>query len=415
MDEIRALTGADLEVAARIFADAYPGFKIVSQEERDRFQDRLDQVQRDDPLATYYGLFRDGALLGIMCCYDFRMNFLQSWIPAGGVGQLAVDLVHKKEHVARDMMRYFLRHYRERGFPLVALYPFRPDFYRSMGFGYGTKMSEYRLRPSALPQGPSKHHVRLLAEEDKAALAGCYARVASRTHGMMAKTELELRRIFARPQHRLAGCELDGELRAYLVFTFEAGEDFITNDLHIQELIYETPEALSEMLTFLHSQADQIRHVYWRTQDEDLHHLFLDPRNGSGRLIPDVHHETNAQGLGLMYRVVDVAGMLDRLAEHDFGGQTCTLKLAVADSFLPENAGSTLLRFDAGQVQRLQEGPAEVEVGLSIKDLSSLLVGTVRFQSLYRYGLARISDQRYVETIGRLFAVGQKPVCTTSF
>ncbi|MCL7453249.1 MAG: sterol carrier protein domain-containing protein [Anaerolineae bacterium] len=65
--------------------------------------------------------------------------------------------------------------------------------------------------------------------------------------------------------------------------------------------------------------------------------------------------------------------------------------------------------------QRLQEGPAEVEVSLSIEDLTSLLVGTARFQSLYRYGMARISDERYVETIGRLFAVGQKPVCTTSF
>ena len=415
MDEIRLLSDQDMEVAARIFVDAYPGFKIISQEERERFQKRLGQVQRDEPGATYHGLFRDGTLLGIMCTYDFRMNYLQSWIPTGGVGQVAVDLMHKKEHVAREMMGYFLRHYRERGFPLTALYPFRPDFYRSMGWGYGTKMSEYRLDPSALPKGPSKTHVRYLGERDKQALAACYARVASRTHGMMDKTEHELRRIFARPEHRLAGCELDGELRGYLVFTFEQGENFITNDLHIQELIYETPEALSELLACLHSQADQIRHIYWRTQDQDLHHLFTDPRNGSGRLIPDVYHETNAQGVGLMYRIVDVPAMFDRLEAHDFGGQTCTLKLTVEDSFLPENAGSTLLRFDQGQVQRLEEGPADVAVGLAIEDFSSLLAGTVAFRSLYHYGRAEISDRSHVGTVTRLFAVEQKPVCTTSF
>jgi predicted acetyltransferase len=54
------------------------------------------------------------------------------------------------------MMLYFLRHYREQGAPLVALYPFRPDFYRQMGFGYGTKMDQHRVKPSALPRGPSK-------------------------------------------------------------------------------------------------------------------------------------------------------------------------------------------------------------------------------------------------------------------
>jgi predicted acetyltransferase len=351
-----------------------------------------------------------------MCLYDFQMNFLGARIPAGGVGQVAVDLLHKKEHVARNMMRYCLQHFRERGSPLVALYPFRPDFYRSMGWGYGTKMSEYQLEPSDLPSGPSRAHVRyLVEEEDKAAVAACYARLASRTHGLMAKTERELHRLFSRPEHRLAGCELDGELRGYLVFTFEQGEDFITNDIHIQELIYETPEALSELLTFLRTQADQIRHIYWRTQDEDLHHLFLDPRNSSGRLIPDVYHETNAQGIGLMYRISDVMGMFDRLADHDFGNQTCTLNLMIEDSFLPENGGSTLLRFKGGRVQRLDKGRHEVEMRLAIEDLTSLVAGTVRFESLYHYGLARISDPSYVRTLGRLFAVEQKPVCTTSF
>jgi predicted acetyltransferase len=62
-----------------------------------------------------------------MCLHDFTMDFLGVRIPAGGVGQVAVDLLHKKEHVAKEMMAYALRHYRELGVPLVSLYPFRPD------------------------------------------------------------------------------------------------------------------------------------------------------------------------------------------------------------------------------------------------------------------------------------------------
>jgi predicted acetyltransferase len=335
-----------------------------------------------------------------------------------------VDLAHKKEHVAKEMMIYALRHFRDREVPLVALYPFRPDFYRNMGFGYGTKMNQYRVRPSAFPKGPSKTHVRYLTEDDKEALAECYNRFADRTHGMMRKTERELRRLFGKPEHRLVGCELDGQIRGYLVFTWAHGDTFILNDMQIKEFIYESQEALSELMTFLHTQADQIRHVFINTQDEYFHHLLADPRNDTGRLIPDVYHETNTQGLGLMYRVVDVPRIFDLLSERDFGtpalgAQTCTLKLTVGDSFLPENAGSIVLHFAGGHMQRLDglvhDAAYDVELRLGIADFSSLLAGTVDFRSLYRYGLVDVSDESYVETISRLFAVEQKPICTTGF
>lgn len=421
MSEIRLLSAKDFDALARIFADAYPGIKIVSAEDRERFRDRILEFHVEEPTARFHGLFRDGQLLGIMCFYDLSMNFLGTRIPTGGVGQVAVSLTHKKEHVAKEMMGYFLRHYREQGTPFVALYPFRPDFYREMGFGYGPKMAQYRVKPAAFPKGPSKAHVRYLGDDDRQALLDCYHRVVDRTHGMMEKAEREVKRLFGNAKHRIVGYEEDGGLEGtgqiggYLVFTFEYGETFIVNDIHVMELIYESQEALSDLMTFLHTQADQIRHVYIDTQDEFFHYLLLDPRNGSERLIPDVYHETNAQGVGLMYRVVDVPAMFDRLGERDFGGQTCTLKLTVDDSFLPENAGSILLQFEGGTVQRLGGGRYDVEVRLDIAEFSSLLAGTVDFRSLYRYGLASVSDPVCVERVNRIFAVEQKPMCTTSF
>jgi hypothetical protein len=116
-----------------------------------------------------------------------------------------------------------------------------------------------------------------------------------------------------------------------------------------------------------------------------------------------------------MYRVVDVPGILDRLAGHDFGGQTLALELVVEDSFLPENVGSTLLRFEAGHLRRQEGGQPDVQVCLSIEDFSSLLAGTVAFRSLYDYGRAQISDPDYVEAMNRLFAVEQRPICMTHF
>ncbi len=414
MSDIRLLLDQDFGAMARIWAAAYPGAKLVSEEDRERFAERALRLQTEDPTANFYGLFREGRLLGIMCLYDYVMNVTGARVPAGGVGQVAVDLVHKKEHVARDMMAFFVRHYRERGAPLTLLYPFRPDFYAKMGFGYGPKMSQYRLKPAAFRRGPSMAHVRYLGPDDKEAIRDCYNRFAARTHGMIVKTEREMRGLFRNQQNQIVGCEIGGRLQGYLVYTFEQTDQFITNDLHVQEWVYETPEALSELLTFLHVQADQIRDVIVETQDEDFYHLLLDPRNGSGRLIPSVYHESNAQGVGLMLRLVDVPAMFDLLAERDWG-QSLSLRLTVDDSFLPENAGSTWLRFAGGRVTRLDKGSADVEVGLAVEHLSSLLAGVVSFRSLCDYGLATVSDPRYVSRIDRLFAVEQKPRCMTHF
>jgi predicted acetyltransferase len=415
VSEIRVLCDTDFSALSRIWSMAYPGAKIITEEERERFREGALRLHKEDPTTTFYGLFRDGHLQGIMCLYDFTMNFLGVRIPAGGVGQVAVDLLHKKEHVARDMMAYSLRHFRSRGVSLVALYPFRPDFYRSMGWGYDPKMSQYRVAPAAFPKGATKEHVRYLGPDDKQAIAACYNRFADRTHGMMYKTEREMRSLFRRQENQIIGVELDGELRGYLVYTFEQGDDFITNDLHIQEWIYETPEALSELLTFLDTQADQIRRVVVDTQGEDFHYLLIDPQDGSGHLIPSVYHQSNTQGVGLMYRVIDVPGMFDLLAECNFSGQSCTLKLTITDSFLPENAGSTLLRFEGGRVQRLERGDYDVEVRMAIEDFSSLLASTVAFSSLHNYGRAQISDTAYVDTVNRLFTVEHKPVCMSHF
>jgi predicted acetyltransferase len=257
VSEIRVLYDTDFSALSRIWSMAYPGAKIITEEERERFREGALRLHKEDPTANFYGLFRGEHLQGIMCLCDFTMNFLGVRIPAGGVGKVAVDLLHKKEHVAKEMMAYSLQHYREREVPFVALYPFRPDFCANMNFGYRPKMSQYRVNPAAFPQGSTKEHVRYLGPADKQAIAACYDRFAARTHGMMFKAERDMRRLFRRQENQIVGVELDGQLRGYIVYTFEQGDDFITNDMHVQEWIYETPEALSKLLTFLHTQADQ--------------------------------------------------------------------------------------------------------------------------------------------------------------
>jgi len=424
--EIRQPTTVEeYEAFVTIGANAYPAWPgwPAGQTRRSTAERLLGLDAPTQPIQAY-GLFRDGQLLGRMRLLDFTMTLFETPVLVGGLGSVAVDLTHKKEKVARDMVAFYLAHYRTRGAPLAALYAFRPDFYKAMGFGYGPKMNSHTIAPTALPANGDRARVRWLTAEDAAAVSGCYERITARTHGMMRQIEPERQRMFADESARVVGYVADGELRGYLTFTFKSAgaENPIHNDLVVERLLYEDTAALLALLAFLRSQSDQVHRVVLNTQDDAFHYLLADPRNGSHHLAPHVYHETNAQGVGLMYRILDTRAYFAALRDHRFGfggvgAPDCTLKLTIADDFLPENDGSVIARFADGRPTVVDDpsAPADVELALGVADFSSLAMGCVSLRSLHAYGLATLSDATWLDPLARLFAVERAPVCLTDF
>ncbi len=410
-----AIEGSDFDRAIDIAVAAYTGANLFTPEARQRFVDGLRRADRD-PDVHLWGAYRDGALVGAMRLFDFSMRIHEAEGLVGGVGMVAVDLLHKKRGVARDLLGAYLAHYRERGATMAILHPFRPDFYRRMGFGYGTKMNQYRLRPADLPHGGARERVRALGVADTDALTACYDRVQARTNGLLRKLKGSVGALLAAPDVRAVGYEEDGVLRGYLAFGFRDGRTSMIHELHIRELIYETPEALAGLLAFLQSQADQFATIVFNTQDEGFHFLPADPRNGTeGVLFPPAYHETNTQGVGIMYRVLDMPGIFALLRDHDFGGQSCTLQVTIRDSFFPPNNGVTTIRFTNGAARVTADAAHDIAIALDVADFSSLLIGAVRFHTLLDYGLATLGDRAHARTVERLFAADRPPICTTGF
>jgi predicted acetyltransferase len=397
-------------------ANAYPGMNVNSEADRERFWQRTEQMLAE-PAVKNWGLFADDDLLGLMRLFDFSMTLHETPVLVGGVGSVAVGLAHKKQKVARDLIQFFLRHYREKGAALTTLYPFRPDFYRQMGFGYGTKMNQYRVKPASLPR-TKMDDVAFLTDADREQVEACYGRYAAQTHGMLVRHDYTWDSVFTDSSVRKVGVKRNGRIQGYIIFTFQPGkaDHFMSNELLVRELVYETPEALAQLLTFLHLQADQIGRIIVNTQDESFHYLLHDPRLDDELMLkPTLYHESSRQGVGLMYRVIDVPRLFNQLADHDFGGQTCRLKLTLHDSFLPENGGSWVIGFENGRARFLSADDYDAAIELNVSEFSSLMMGAVDFRQLLTYHLVAISDANMVETVARLFRVPQKPVCMTNF
>lgn len=416
MREIRVIETHEVGEAIRITLEAFPAMSGAPASDRSVLQERYLKAM-EEPTIHYIGVFEDGQMVGSMRFYDFTMQLRSVRTLLGGVGAVAVDLRHKREHIAADMIAFYHDYYRDKGASLTALYPFRPDFYKRMGYGYGIKMNRYSFRAGGLSRGRSKARVDFLTADDKDELLACYQRLAARTNGLFDMPPYTLESMFNDANLHKVGVRQDGRLEGYMTFVFEKVRDnnFLLNNMVIRALVYDNPAALSELLTFIHSQDDQFDRIIYETQDDRFHVLLNDPRNGSGNLLMGLWHEVNTQGTGIMYRVIDVPRLFAELADHDFGGQTCRLRIALTDTFMPENGRDWVVDFVDGRAALIDSDEADVTVSMDVSEFSSLITGALGFRRLFDYGLAELSDQSYLETVDRLFHTDQPPFCMTHF
>lgn len=414
---IKKVPQEDCVDLATILVHAYPGPSGITEESIHKAAQNL----RNDPDAEthtpFYGAYREGKLLGALKLHEFTMSLRGAKIRVGGIAGVCVHFLHKKEKVSRDLIAFALEYYHSQGINITSLYPFQTGFYKNMGFGYGAMKHQYRIRPDAFPKGASKRKVEHLTSEDKPDLLACYQQYVQTKTGMFERQEIHFNEMF-HAGNTVVGVKQEGKLTGYLNFRFQRVKAEYPQkfDLAILEFVYHTPEALSELCTFLHSQSDQVNQVILNSQEEDFHYLFHNPTNGSFDSFNTTALECSVTAVGAMYRVLDLKDLLSKLTACDFGAITCKLKINVEDNFFKSSSSSIVIHFNNGTITDLRDD-AEFEVSLSldIANLSSLLIGAVGFSSLVTYGLATLSDPTYLITIHRLFAADHKPMNQSNF
>jgi hypothetical protein len=207
-------------------------------------------------------------------------------------------------------------------------------------------------------------------------------------------------------------------LRGYLTVDVRLGKagTLNRNDLYVHELIYETPAALHGLLSFARSQADQYAALIVNTHDPDFHFAVLDPRNGRDRnLYPPAHHGTNEQGLGVMYRAIDMPALVSALSDCAFADLDAIVRIDLADPFVAPNRGACAIRFRAGRPELVDAAPgADVDVAIGVADFSALVMGAVRLRSLVAYGRAVLSKPNWLRRLDAAFDA-DPPHCLTRF
>ncbi len=349
---IRAARERDVERLIDVHLTSFPD--VRGREARRRNLCENARGALDDLLIVEQG----GALVG----HGFLFP-MQTWIGGrpvamGGVASVGVSPEARRQGVARALLRQMMQILRDRGAPLCMLYPFRVDFYRSLGWGFSGSQHRYRFVPQALELGPERSRVRVARGDDLRLLEQCYESYAASHNGLIRRSERVWRALLSPEGVRVVfvppASAADPAAEGYVVFRLlpEADNRIV---LDVVEQIARTDGARRALLGFLAAQSDQVARVHLCVApDEALHTLLKDPRGPSAELVRGLWMVAADVVVGPMVRIVRVPAALEA---RGYAAGSGTLTLRVIDPWLEDNGGPWTVRW--------AEGEASVEAGVS--------------------------------------------------
>lgn len=252
---------------------------------------------------------------------------------------------------------------------------------------------EYTLNPSKIPTGPEQKRVREYREEDIPWLAELLEAEASRHPCCVRRSEGRWRQMLGDEEERdswsknlyAAVYEGEGGVEGYAFYkqSGSAGRDS-PRRLTLYELVANTPEARTGLLSFAGAYDPEEFRVRYETSREEPLHPYL----------PSSHVEAGIEP-GMMLRIVDIEGALGLLSRTT----SEPLVLEVSDNVIPDNNDE----FTVGGGEVVRGAGAEARVALDVRRLAQLYAGYLPSRQLARHGLIEPDSEKSLELLEELF------------
>ncbi|WP_232688495.1 GNAT family N-acetyltransferase [Halobacterium zhouii] len=354
-----------------------------------------DETPESERIGEAYGLFEGDDLRAVCRLIEFTTRVRGRAHSLDGLSAVASPPETRRRGFTSQMLHDALAESRDRGTYLSALWPFKRSFYANYGWATSNRGVRHECDPEVLSFALDYRHgefVRLDAD-DWERLDAVHDQHGADYELTMERTEEWWRnRVFEgwREDPYVYGWERDGQLAAYVAYSFDSGEE---DTLQVRDWAHVDHDARLALLRFLadhDSQVDQIG--FWTPPSEDV----LD-------LVPDGDDIESTLSLAPMFRLVDVPRALEALPFPD--ETTTDLVLDIADPLADWNDDTYRLEVVNGTatVERSDEDP---DARLGVGALSQLYVGYRSADELATVGDVE-ADAATVDELGELLPESQ--------
>jgi predicted acetyltransferase len=396
---IRQARHSDISELAELWSRAFQGDRTVGQRAA-----QLEGGGLFGGIETAWVAERDGRTVGAYRGYALQQHMHGAVRGMLGLAAVAVDEAARRRGIGRALCEHALRMARDRGDVYSVLYPFRPAFYESLGWGLTGSMHTYRFRPEAL-RASGGSRVRRARPEDASAIEDCYRRFAESANGPIRRNSRIWRSHFEGDGVHVfvtGHAGNGGHVTGYVIVRFGRSSSPDEKPLYIRELVADDHASCEELLGWVASQQDAWRIVqYDAAPDERFAHRLRDPRPPGYHLIRNAWAPVARVLRGPMLRILDLTAAFE--SRRDWGpGAPMSFGLEVTDAQVPENDGSFVVEFDGGSAT-VRRGSVRPCVRLPVAVLSQIIAGELCVSDALMLGLAEADGD--ISTVDRLLRV----------
>lgn len=398
MPEYRPVPEADLDEFRRLLTYAFRPTERYDP-------DADDEVPSPARPGDRRGIYEGDELRCTGKHHWFTLDIRGEPHPVGGLSAVSTPPQNRRQGLVRRLLAESLAEYRERDHPFSALWPFDHAFYRTYGWATASRYAETTVAPDALsvlddtgagtpttgsrsgPRADDAGRFRELSADDWEAMDAVYRAANDRGLTMYRTEEWWRRRVLSwwDADPYAYGWERDGDLRGYLVYDVEEGDDGEGRRMTVREACAVDHEARLELLRFCRYHDSQVESVeLYGPVDPSLQDLVADPRSVDLRVKP-----------GPMCRIVDVPRALEALSYPEAAAGA--VRIRVADDLAEWNDATFEVRVEGGRATCERTG-AEPTVRTDVGTLSQVAVGYLSVAEARRYGELTVETGTEAET-----------------
>ncbi|WP_436925735.1 GNAT family N-acetyltransferase [Halosimplex amylolyticum] len=355
-----------------------------------------DGTAEFDEISAPYGAFDGEELVSVCTHYGLTASLRGEWTPLAGLASVATPPERRRRGYAEALVDDALERWRG-DFPLAALWPFSPPYYRQYGWATANRYVKYTcpIDQLSFARGSVEGRARPATVEEWADLRAVNdAFAAERSLVLRREDEQWWRdRLLSADENDRPWAyvwERDGEVVGYVVYEFGDGSKFADGRVSVEDVAYADHEALRGLLGFLaeyDSQADEV--VLSGDSSGDLLDLVPDPTTVDSRVMA-----------GPMVRVVDVVDALEACPYT--ADATADLTIGVTDGTADWNDGRFRLEVADGEATCSPVADVEPDATVDVGTLSQLVVGYHDVTAARRLGGLSVADDATADTLTAL-------------
>jgi len=356
-----------------------------------RVEDDVRRGLEDNVWGTWEDLWlgeEDGAPAAMAWSYPYAVRAWDVELATAGIGAVAVAADQRRRGWARDLLRHVQAAAIDAGRTFSMLYPFRVDFYRSLGWGVAELREEHVFAASALPRSEEARRVRVGTAAELDELLPVYRRFRHGRNGLLDRDGAGwMKLLLLRGLPFVAVYEGDGGPEGYLFYRHvQERPQLATQRLVVEELVWTTDAAWRGLWGFVRDLEDQVDVVSHVPREPDGITAYLqNPVPADAPTFARLYPRTSERGPGVMAKILDpirVAG------ERTYGPGAGSLQVRLTDP-LDDRELAFSLRVADGRGTCGPPADAGEHLETDLATWTELQCGTVTVAQAIRNGSAR--------------------------